>query len=383
MPTSNQYQPAFIGDYLRAPRLLNRDAVWCGIKPEICSMITDAAQEFVQRPDRLADLTRYACAVFSANEWSAREWKDIPRDNSLSERFFLLLPLLQHLTPLRQAYAARGIPEAVLRDTLTDIPIWIEACQQRTGLPGLQQGSWLREHFLARIIRLGRLQFQPATYDGAVIALAQRHSGIVCLVARGGRSITQQGIFSDSEGASGTAIELAYTEEAGEIRRAHVVQPNGTLALTPTDFAPGCWEKKLAPGDAILNLHIPSGEPLLYSACQDSFRQAADFYPRYFSEKPSPRGVVCSSWLFNPGLCEVLPAEANIVRFQLAFHRFPMPGATTAQSYERVFAPLGKAITREQLKGTLQHRLFEHIQAGHVPNGASGLVLAPFANWGQ
>lgn len=383
MPSSNQYQPAFIGDYLRTSGLLTRDAAWCGIGPELCRMITDAAHELLQRPDRLADLTRCASTLFTPDEWEPAAWKDTPRDTSLSERFFLLLPLLQHLTQTRQEYAVRGIPEKILRDTLADIPIWIETYQQRTGLPGFREAGWLRGGFKGRVIRLGRLQFEPAIYDGPVIALVQRHSGSVCLVARGGRTITQQGVYSDSEGVTGPVIALAYTEVAGEIRRAHVVQPNGTLALTPTDFAPGCWETKLAPGDAALILHIPAGEPLLFSACQDSFRQAATFYPRYFSEAPAPRAVFTSTWLFYPGLCDILPADANIVRFQRAFHRYPTPGATAAQTYERAFAPQGKAITREQLRGTLQQRLFDHIEAGHVPIQASGLVLPPLENWGS
>ncbi len=383
MPTSNEYQPASIGDYLRVPDLLIRDVAWCGIGSEFSRMITDAAQELLRSPDRLADLTRCASALFGSSGWEPAAWKDIPRDNSLGERFFLVFPLLQRVTHIRHEYAVRGIPEDVLRDTLADIPIWIETQRQRTGLPGFQEAGWLRNHFQMHVIRLGRLQFQPATYNGAVIALRHRHSGIVCVVARGERTITQQGIFANSEGASGPVIELTYTEVAGEIRRAHVVQPDGTIALTPTDFEPGCWERQITPGDAILALHIPAGEPLLFSACQDSFRQAAAFYPRYFSENPTPRAVTCGSWLFYPGLCDILPADANIVRFQRAFHRFPMPGATATQTYERAFSPFGKSITREQLKGTLQHQLFDHIQAGHVPIQASALVLPPFENWGK
>ncbi len=383
MPTPNEYEPAFISDYLRAPNLLSRDAAWCGIGSEFCKMITDAAQALLQRPDRLADLARCANSLFGPSEWEPAAWKDTPRDNSLGERFFLLLPHLQRLTHIRHEYSTRGIPDYVLRDTLADIPIWIETHRQRTGLPGFQEAGWMRLHFQLNLIRLGRLQFQPTTYNGTFVALRHRHTGSTCIVARGERTITQQGIFANSEGASGTVIELTYTEVDGEIRRAHVVQPNGTLALIPTDFEPGCWERQLTRGDAILALHIPAGERLLFSACQDSFRQAAAFFPRYFSENPTPRAVTCSSWLFYPGLGDILPADANIVRFQRAFHRFPVPGATAAQTYERAFSPFGKAITKEQLKGTLQQRLFDHIQAGHVPITAGGLVLAPFENWGK
>jgi len=382
MSVSNIYHPAFIGEYLRTPGLLNHDAAWCGISPEYCKMITDAARELLQNPERIADLAHCASTLFAPGKWDPRQWKDTPRDDSLGERFFLVFPLLQHLSVIRQWYAARGIPEGVLHDTLADIQLWIETNKQWRGLPAFQQVSWLREHFHGRVIRLGRLQFQPATYNGTFIALAHRQNGDICVVACGKHALTQQGIFADSEGASGATFELTFSEVAGEVRRAHVVQPNGTLALTPTDFAPGCWEQKLAPGDAHLALHIPAGEPLLFADCQDSFQQAAAFYPRYFSDSPELRAVTCSSWLFYPGLCDILPASANIVRFQQAFLRLPAPDATADQTYQRVFGPNGRTITREKLQGTLQHQLFDHIQAGHVPISASGLILPPFENWG-
>lgn len=382
MPTSNLYRPTFISEYLRTPGLLNRDATWCNINPMYRKMIAEAARELLQQPERLADLVRYGKALFGPNQWNPNEWKDIPRNNSLGERFFLLLPLLQHLTITRQWYAARGIPENILRDTLADIQIWIETDKQKIGLARFTTAGWLREDFCGRVIRLGRLQFQPTTFQNPFIALAHRQSGKIAVVACGNRSITQQGIFADSEGASDKTLTLVYSEVADEVRRAHLVQRNGTIALTPTDFSPGCWEKKLTAGDSVLALHIPAGESLNVDACRDSFQQAATFFPRYFSTIPTPRAVTCNSWLFYPELCDILPSDANIVRFQKAFLCFPSPGANANQTYERVFAPYGRAITREKLKSTLQHRLFDHIEAGHVPISGNGLILPPFENWG-
>ena len=110
--------------------------------------------------------------------------------------------------------------------------------------------------------------------------------------------------------------------------------------------------------------------------------QAASFYPRHFPERATARAVVCGSWLFNPGLCDILPGTSNLVRFQRAFLRVPLPGATAGQTYERAFAPHGRAIRREQLATTQQRRLFDHIAAGHVPIGAGGIFPAPIDAWG-
>lgn len=371
--------PETIADYLHAPGTLRRDAAWCRLAPDHIAAIETAAAELLRRPDRLADLARCASSLTEPGAWDGAAWRDTPRDASAGERFFLILPLLQRVRGLRDWYAARSIPEAVLLDTLSDLTIWIETNRERSGLPGFREIGWLREHFSGRVIRLGRLQFQPAVFGYPLFVLRHRRSRGVCLVAGAGHGITPQGIYADSEGAAGPVTELVCEEEGGEIRRGHVVQADGRIAAAPTVFASDAWRRELAPGDAVLALHIPAGAPLDPVACRDAFRQAETFYPRHFSELPAARAVTCSSWLLYPGLCDLLPPDANIVRFQHAFHRFPVAGATSRQTIERAFPGGVLPPDRGALRSTLQRRLFDHIRQGHAPIGAGGLVLPPFS----
>ncbi len=375
-------EPANIADFLRNTRQLRAEAAWAGINPASSDLIVQAADDLLRRPERLADLARCATTLFTPNAWKAEDWMDVPRDNTAGERFFLILPLLQHLAQMRARYAAHAIPDTVLQDTLADLQIWIDTNQQRSGAPGFREVGWMREHLYGRVIRLGRLQFQPSTYNMPFVVLTHRQRGETCVAACGGHQITATGIYADSEGAAGPFIDLTYVEEQGEIRQAHRVQPDGYIAPQPTTFAPGEWERRLTAGDPVLNLHIPTGAPLDFDACRDSFVQAAAFYPRHFPELPAARAVICGSWLFNPGLCDILPETANIVRFQRAFLRVPQPKATSGQTYERAFVPHGRASRREQLTTSLQRRLFDHIAAGHVPLGAGGIFPAPLEAWG-
>lgn len=71
-----------------------------------------------------------------------------------------------------------------------------------------------------------------------------------------------------------------------------------------------------------LDVHIPGAVPLDPEVCEDSYGRAQEFFDTYF---PSPvrRVAVCSSWLLDDQLAEYLPATANIVRFQRAFHLVP------------------------------------------------------------
>lgn len=77
----------------------------------------------------------------------------------------------------------------------------------------------------------------------------------------------------------------------------------------------------------VCSTHIPQTGPLSPPAVDDAFRQAAEFFPRYFPEHPVA-AFWCASWLLDPVLADALPATSNIARFQ---HRWglygdPMPG---------------------------------------------------------
>lgn len=376
--------PANIAAFLCEPGLLRAEATGAGIAATDGDHIVRAADELLRRPDRLADLVRCATTLFNADGWKAADWKETPRGDSVGEQFFLLLPLLQHLPVMRADYAVRGIPEDVLQATLSDFPIWIDTHHQRTGHRGFKEIGWLREHVTCQVIRLGRLQFQPTTYSMPFVVLTNRRSGELRIAVCGGGRATSAGVFADSEGAAGPAFELTFEEgEDGRIRKAHLVRPDGTITPEPSTFAPDLWEQCLTPGDPVLALHIPAGTPLAFDDCRASFRAADAFYPRHFADLPSPRAVICSSWLFYPGLADILPAASNIVRFQQSFLRVPLPGATANQTYERVFPPHGRAVTSDRLETSLQRSLFAHIASGHVPLSAGGIFPSPLREWGE
>ncbi|MGI5869403.1 MAG: acyltransferase domain-containing protein [Kiritimatiellia bacterium] len=368
-------EPEKIADFLRAESVLRAEAVGAGIAPADVEAIAQAARELLNRPDRLADLVRVAVALARPEHWNPALWRDTPRDDSRGEQFFLLLPVLQRLAAMRAEYAARGMPDDVLRATLADIPIWIDTHQARTGRRGFHEIGWLREHIFCRVIRLGRLQFQPSTFNPPFVALVHRASGERCVVACGGLRFAESGVFANSEGAAGGVFETRLRVEAGDIREAHRVQANGRVAQAPSTFEPGAWEVRLAPGDPALAVHIPAGEPLDAEACRASFAMAAGFHSRHFPDRAAPRGLQCVSWLLYPGLADILPPSSNIVQFQRAFLRFPASGASADQAYERVFSPHKRNVARDHLTTSLQRRLFDHIEAGHVPQSTGGVVL--------
>lgn len=371
--------------FLLQPARWRAAAARIGLPPGFRRRLEDSARELLARPDRLADLERCAAEMFGDGEWPQENWRDTPRDGSAGECCFLVWPLLRRLPALLSFYKERGIPDQVLNDTLADLPRWIAAYRERHGRDGFAEAGWLRRHFRGTVFALGRLQFERTAHPHPLAVLRNRNDGRIELVAAAdGILVTADGLFADSEGAAGKeTLVLRYREENGEVREAHPVLPGGRIARHAGHFAPGAWERMLAPGDPVLAVHIPAGEPLAFEACRDSFRQAAQFFPRHFGDEPPPRAATCCSWLLYPGLAEMLPPEANIVRFQRQFRLFPLPGATADQTYERVFPAGGRATTEQDCRTTLQKRLLAHIRAGGTPLITGGLVPPPFDAWGR
>ena len=59
-------------------------------------------------------------------------------------------------------YAALGIPDAVLHDSLLEFGIWSRDYLAQHGRPGLSEWQWLGLTLRGRLFRLGRLQFEPS-----------------------------------------------------------------------------------------------------------------------------------------------------------------------------------------------------------------------------
>lgn len=69
---------------------------------------------------------------------------------------------------------------------------------------------------------------------------------------------------------------------------------------------------RIKKGDAVINIHIPQGEPLHWAACEESLEKAYEWFGK-------ERQYICHSWLLYPGLAHVLLPESNIMKFQKQF----------------------------------------------------------------
>ncbi len=287
---------------------------------------------------------------------------------------FPLLALLSGLPGLLAEWNRRGVPPEVQRATLSDVELWATVYRANHGAWGLRDLGWLLCHFGGTLFRLGRIQFMPGVMPRFAYVFRHRTNRAV-------RLLCPDGVLYDAAGAAywrrGAEDEpgiwtAAYRHEHGTYRGSPITEDavavRGTVELAEAE-----WERVLAPGDPVLDLHIPAGDPLTPGACRASIEQAREFFPRHLPDHPF-RGMACWAWLLDPAFRVILPADANIVRFQDLFHRFPVPG-NTGQVLERIFGEKRPDLTHAPRGNRLREAVTAYLARGGTFAGAGGGVL--------
>ena len=171
------------------------------------------------------------------------------------------------------------------------------------------------------------------------------------------------GQFADADGTRSRAAWTTTLSDDTTRLIAHPVDSRGGVLRETVELRRAEWRVLLEEGDGVLGVHIPAGGAwpgwggLAPGGVRDSFDRAGEFFPRYFPERPMA-AFSCATWLLDPQLRDYLPESSNIVRFQRFFHLHPVPGATGAQTVERVMGSAGRPPT------ALQRIVDEHLRRG-------------------
>ena len=283
-----------------------------------------------------------------------RAWPQLATAERPEADLLNLLVALSELPRMRAFYTAHAIPEEVYRQTLTDPLRWMEHYRERSewGAWGLSPRylPWLRHHFRGEIFQLGRLQFEPGR--ASLGAVFYRHATDRRVIA-----FTQDGWEESSGTAAGTPIS-----------------PQGRVADETLRLPLAEWERVLAPGDPVLNIHMPAGSPMDFDACGESFARALEFFPRHLPER-SFVAFACSSWLLDPQLDGPMPPTSNIVRFQRQVYLLPST-SNGRSTIERVFGTEQIDVATAPRDTTLRRAVLGLIEAGGGP-GSGKCALFP------
>lgn len=113
-------------------------------------------------------------------------------------------------------------------------------------------------------------------------------------------------------------------------------------------------------GTAVLNVHIPAGQPLDIADVHASMDYAPEFFKEYFNKTSIL--FICHSWLLSPQLKELLPENSRIIRFQNLFSVYEVDQERQAE--ERVFGRIEENPETYPEKTSLQKKMKASLLAG-------------------
>jgi hypothetical protein len=232
-----------------------------------------------------------------------------------AETFFLLVgsAMVPRVRALHQAW---GIPPEVTQDTCRQL--WSYSIHAGGGTPGktgipLGLLFWLRHYTREPYFRLGRYEFWLKRMEWEYFICRSRLSGQVVALAPGGARFDAQG-YMPADWEPEQAGDWRSTLEVNEkTARGYPISPLGHALPQAITLDLDEWQPVLGKGDWVLDMHIPTGGGMSPEAVHASWRRAAEFFPHHFPERP-PKATICWSWIYNPGLAEILPPESNLVR---------------------------------------------------------------------
>ena len=222
----------------------------------------------------------------------------------------------------RKALRERGIPESYD----ADIPERMTRKQLKkyteTGDISFDDYPWDMNFYCCQIFFLDRFYFIPYRWGDTPVAWRNRETGQVTALWRGGDRVRRDGQLDGTNGVTDPEAFRTVLEETESTVRGNRVLPEGRISPDTVTLDQRIWRKALAENDYLLALHIPGGEGYTPERVKSSCEQALAFWDRYYPEYDY-KGFWSESWLYDPGLREILRPERNIVRVQKQFYCYP------------------------------------------------------------
>ena len=222
----------------------------------------------------------------------------------------------------RKALRKRGVPEEYDRD----IPERMTRKQLKkyvdTGDISFDDYPWDMNFYCCQIFYIDRFYFIPYRWGVTPEAWRNRETGKVTALWRAGDRTRRDGQLDGVNGVTDPeAFDTTFKETANEVCGNRVL-PEGRISRETAILDKRIWQKALSEDDYLLALHIPGGEGYTPERVKSSCEKALAFYDRYYPEYQY-KGFWSESWLYDPGLRDILDPERNIIRVQRQFYCYP------------------------------------------------------------
>ncbi len=357
---------------------------YVGLPGEADAPLREAARRVRERPE-LAHLI-WHCERLLYDElrykWGGfRNWPTLEGPLGELAGCFYLLVALAAAPRARQIHRARGIEDAVTRDTWSHLDESVRLyCDAHGGTFGLAPRVmfWFRNHAAGELFRFGRLEFICCPFHDRLHVFRQRETGEVVALAADGTQFDREG-FVDMGGA-GDGWTARLVETAASVAGCRI-SPTGVALPTEVELPRSEWQPALSRGEHVLETHIPAGGNMTLAACRESMRRALEFFPRHFPERPF-KGFGCDSWILNPQLEWIYRPDSNMVLFQREVYLYPIPTDHRSGLYF-IFGEDDPDPTTAPRETSLQRALADHLaRGGRLIGGGMFMLTEDFPRFG-
>ena len=223
----------------------------------------------------------------------------------------------------RKSLRERGIPEEYDEDipermTRKQLKKYVE-----TGDISFDDYPWDMNFYCCQIFFLDRFYFIPYRWGGSPEAWRNIETGEVTALWHAGVRIRRDGQIDGVNSIHDPEAFTTVFEETDDTVTGNRVLPEGLVSPDVVTLDKKTWRKALSDDDFLLALHIPGGEGYTTERVKSSCEKALAFYDRYYPEYHYI-GFWSESWLYDPGLREIVKPERNIVRVQRQFYCYPV-----------------------------------------------------------
>lgn len=330
---------------------------------------------------RLAWHCHYTLFQTSENDFdTVKEWPILPKDISMFYAFIYL----SGIPYIKKIHQTREIPESVTRDTLSDLELWIRDYRNRHGKWGLAQVGWLRHHFNGRLFKLGRLQFLLSDFCHDFHVFRNIRDKKIIVLAGQNMQFRKDGQFDGTNNIFD--IENRWISEFlmdNDYIYGNPILVTGCAYPIKIKLKKSEWRQVLGYGDSVLDIHIPAAGSMEHVECGESFREAVTFFAKYFPDYKI-NSFTCTSWFLDHQFELYLPETSNIVRFLKEVYLIPVPAATDASTFYRIWGQKQiDDLDKLQQETSLQRAVIKHLKSGGYWHSGGCLLFPDDLNWGN
>lgn len=243
----------------------------CAADPQDAQAVAQARPDPVRDPELWWVAQRcWRQLVQGMGELDMLLWPQLPAHLGATGRFIYVYACVAAFPEIDRYHRRRGVSQELADTLFADLGEKLRLYREIHGEPGLDVSLWFTTHFRGSIYQLGRLQYtiEPLRLD---------------------------------------VPEAAFADAGADEASRHV-----------------------------LGVHIPeSGGPMTPQACQESIDEAVRFFPSRFPDffpADTAPVFVCTSWILDPQLDEVLGEDSNIVQLQRRFTLLPATEDTSTDA---------------------------------------------------